>query len=72
MPDWHNQPWQRNTGKTASGKPVAVHSGAMITLLTLASGPGYAAVGAGIFWAMTGLCTVVVVLVGVGGILRRS
>jgi hypothetical protein len=25
MPHWHNQPWQRNLSKTASGKTGAVH-----------------------------------------------
>jgi hypothetical protein len=43
----------------------------MTTLLTLASGPGYAALGAGIFWAMAGLCGVVAVLVVMGGTPRR-
>jgi hypothetical protein len=43
----------------------------MTTLLTLASGPGYAALGAGIFWAMAGLCGVVAVLVGVGNLSHR-
>jgi hypothetical protein len=35
------------------------------------SGPGYAALGAGIFWAMAGLCGVVAVLVGVGSLSRK-
>ena len=55
-------------GQTLLGAAV----GAMTTLLTLASGPGYAALGAGIFWAMAALCAVVAAMVGVGGNLRRS
>jgi PPP family 3-phenylpropionic acid transporter len=55
------------TAQTLLGAAV----GAMTTLLTLASGPGYAALGAGIFWAMAGLCGVVVVLVGLGSLTRR-
>jgi hypothetical protein len=43
----------------------------MTTLLTLACGPGYAALGAGIFWAMAGLCGVVAVLVAAGSFTRR-
>jgi hypothetical protein len=42
----------------------------MTTLLTLACGPGYAALGAGIFWAMAGLCGVVMVLVAAGSLSR--
>ncbi|MFN9095384.1 MAG: MFS transporter, partial [Alphaproteobacteria bacterium] len=56
------------TAQTLLGAAV----GAMTTLLTLASGPGYAALGAGIFWAMAALCAAVAAMVGVGGILRRS
>jgi len=55
------------TAQTLLGAAV----GAMTTLLTLACGPGYAAFGAGIFWAMTGLCGVVVVLVAVGSLSRE-
>jgi PPP family 3-phenylpropionic acid transporter len=55
------------TAQTLLGAAV----GAMTTLLTLASGPGYAALGAGIFWAMAGLCGVVVVLVAVGSLSRE-
>jgi PPP family 3-phenylpropionic acid transporter len=55
------------TAQTLLGAAV----GAMTTLLTLACGPGYAALGAGIFWAMAGLCGLVMVLVVMGGILRR-
>ena len=55
------------TAQTLLGAAV----GAMTTLLTLACGPGYAAFGAGIFWAMAGLCAVVLVLVAVGGLSRR-
>jgi len=55
------------TAQTLLGAAV----GAMTTLLTLASGPGYAALGAGIFWAMAGLCGVVVVLVVMGSITRK-
>jgi PPP family 3-phenylpropionic acid transporter len=47
------------TAQTLLGAAV----GAMTTLLTLASGPGYAALSAGIFWAMAGLCGVVVGMV---------
>jgi PPP family 3-phenylpropionic acid transporter len=54
------------TAQTLLGAAV----GAMTTLLTLACGPGYAALGAGIFWAMAGLCGVVVVLVAVGSLSR--
>jgi PPP family 3-phenylpropionic acid transporter len=55
------------TAQTLLGAAV----GAMTTLLTLASGPGYAALGAEIFWAMAGLCGVVVVLVAVGSLSRE-
>ena len=54
------------TAQTLLGAAV----GAMTTLLTLACGPGYAALGAGIFWAMAGLCGVVVVLVAAGSLSR--
>ncbi|MEN9498348.1 MAG: hypothetical protein RIS83_167, partial [Pseudomonadota bacterium] len=50
---------------------LAAAIGAMTTLLTLACGPGYAALGAGIFWGMAGLCAMVVVLVGLGSLSRR-
>ncbi|MFO0161442.1 MAG: MFS transporter [Alphaproteobacteria bacterium] len=55
------------TAQTLLGAAV----GAMTTLLTLASGPGYAALGAGIFWAMAGLCGLVAVLVAVGSLSRK-
>jgi len=42
MPHWHNQPWQRNLSKTASGKTGAVHKryerGAMILTSNLTFG----------------------------------
>lgn len=50
---------------------LAAAIGAMTTLLTLACGPGYAALGAGIFWGMAGLCAMVVALVGLGSLSRR-
>ncbi|MFM7608229.1 MAG: MFS transporter, partial [Alphaproteobacteria bacterium] len=55
------------TAQTLLGAAV----GAMTTVLTLASGPGYAVLGAGIFWAMAALCGVVAVLVVVGSLTRR-
>ena len=55
------------TAQTLLGAAV----GAMTTVLTLASGPGYAALGAGIFWGMAGLCGAVAVLVGVGSFSRK-
>ncbi|MBJ7251248.1 MAG: 3-phenylpropionate MFS transporter, partial [Acetobacteraceae bacterium] len=55
------------TAQTLLGAAV----GAMTTLLTLACGPGYAAFGAGIFWAMAGLCAVVLVLAAAGGLTRK-
>jgi PPP family 3-phenylpropionic acid transporter len=55
------------TAQTLLGAAI----GAMTTLLTLACGPGYAALGAGIFWAMAGLCGVAAVLVAAGSFTRR-
>jgi PPP family 3-phenylpropionic acid transporter len=55
------------TAQTLLGAAV----GAMTTLLTLACGPGYAALGAGIFWAMAGLCGVVAGMVAAGSFTRR-
>ena len=33
MPHWHNQPWQRNLSKTASGKTGAVHDAFLSAML---------------------------------------
>ena len=61
---------------SGSVRTTAVAAGLMLlasmtTLLTLACGPGYAVLGAGIFWAMAGLCGVVVVLVAAGSLSRE-
>jgi PPP family 3-phenylpropionic acid transporter len=55
------------TAQTLLGAAI----GAMTTLLTLACGPGYAALGAGIFWAMAGLSGVVAGMVAAGSLSHK-